>query len=88
MRDTQDYRGDGKDYHKDGSDKHRATWKGTGFKWIQQRGNLFKVRRYVKKGNAWRYYKSKVFRSLADAQDFLSSLDVGLVEETAENEKA
>ena len=49
MTRTQKKKTNRKDYHKDGSDRHRVHWTATQFKYIDQRGNLFRVRFVVKK---------------------------------------
>ena len=83
MTDTQKKRTNTKDYHKDRSDRHPLSWTGTPFKYISKRGNLFRVQVVNKSHRIVR-----VFRNLVDAQDFLSSLGVDLVEKTAQNAKA
>ena len=83
MTDTQKTRTNTKDDHKDRSDRHRCSWTGTPFKYISKRGNLFRVRVVKKKQKIYR-----LFRSLVDAQDFLSSLGADLVEKAAQNAKA
>ena len=87
MTDTQKTRtntkDDHKDRHKDRSDRHRCSWTGTSFKYISKRGNLFRVRVVKNKQKIYR-----LFRSLVDAQDFLSSLGADLVEKAAQNAKA
>ena len=85
MTSTQEKRTNTKQYLKDGSDGHLAEWKGTPFKYISQRGNhYFKVRLTVKKGHRI----SRVFRSLVDAQDFVTSSGFDLTEQTAQKAKA
>ena len=83
MTDTQKTRTNTKDDHKDRSDRHRGSWTSTPFKNISKRGNHFRVRVQKKKKQIYR-----LFRSLVDAQDFLSSIGADLVEKTAQNAKA
>ena len=84
MTRTQKKKTNRKDYHKDGSDRHRAAWTTTQFKYISQRGNLFRVRLHVKKGKE----KIRVFRNLVDAQDFVTWSGYDLIEKTAQKAKA
>ena len=73
------------DDHKGGPNRHLADWTGTPFKYISQRGNhYFKVRLTVKKGHRI----IRVFRSLVDAQDFVTSSGFDLTEKTAQKAKA
>ena len=83
MTDTQKKRTNTKDYHKDRSDRHRSAWTGTPFKYISQRGKHFRVKVVNKTHRIHR-----VFRSLVDAQGFVSSSGVDLVEKTAQNANA
>ena len=71
-----------KDYHTGGPDRHLATWTPTQFKYISQRGNLFRVSLYVK-GKVIR----RCFRNLVDAQDFVTSSGFDLIEKPLKRRK-
>ena len=71
-----------KDYHTGGPDRHLATWTPTQFKYISQRDNLFSVRR-----RAQGLTINRVFPSLREANDFVSSQGFDLIK-TTQNAKA
>ena len=74
MTHAQKNRKNRKDYHKGGPDRHRANWTPTQFKYISQRGNLFLVRLRAKDLKI-----SRVFPSLREANDFVSSQGFDLI---------
>ena len=77
MTSTQEKRTNTKQYLKDGSDGHLAEWKGTPFKYISQRGNLFQVRL-----RAQGLRINRTFPSLREAKDFVSSSGFDLITRT------
>ena len=83
MTRTQEKRTNTKHYLKDGSDGHLAVWKGTPFKYISQRGNLFQVRLRAKGLRI-----NRTFPSLREAKDFVSSSGFDLITKTDQNAKA
>ena len=82
MTHTQKNRTNRKDYHKGGPDRHRASWTPTQFKYISQRGDLFRVRRRAKDLKI-----DRVFPSLREAKDFVSSSSFDIIKKPFKTRK-